>query len=410
MTGLTKANKMEPNSINQVSFKLGYSNLKKTDPSTKAIVASLDAIDSVSISSNQNSLQIDSLSLLNRKVNDSISQTQTDLSQKDLVDINKKLLEKSNNISNGIEPVSEKDKNYFSAENTANRIYNFASSFYETYLAGTGKEDSEASRKEYKDIIGGAIDEGFGQALSVLGELPDSVSKEVQSTHSLIFEKLDRFVSGDEQTYSQKVTDTITSKVKEIDKNNSGDLTIEETNLSADNFKELDTDKNNKLSIDEISKEYKKLDVNKDLSPDLVDSILNKSKSYEEIATEASGLVKATSLTFEFLSKNPKVAQAVISLSKSGTGDVSFSKYLENHPEEVKKILEDPSKINDVIRKFKLDAVIQQLQDSPITKDFLDTHQSELENLYNNPKLLDYFKANKESAKRLVDSFSTEQA
>jgi len=239
-----------------------------------------------------------------------------------------------------------------------------------------------------------------------LGDLPDKVSKEIQNTRDIIFEKLDRFVKGDEKTYSEKVDEIITSKVNEIDKDKSGNLTIEETNLSSDFFNELDGDKNGNLSIAEIIEEFKRLDITKDLSPDLVDSILNKSKSFDEIASEAAAVTANTGLTYDFLTKNPKVAQAVISFS--GT-DASFAKYLEANPDAVKKILDNPSQLNDVIRQYKLKAVTDKLQESPITKDFLENRQAELDNLFNNPKLLEYFRENRDSAKRLVDSFSTDQ-
>jgi hypothetical protein len=404
-----KGKKMATNPINQVSSSLGYSNVAKTDNSAKSKLASIKGIDSVSFGNNQNTIQTDSLSLLNRKVVESISQkgNAIETSQQELLEINKRLLEKANNINNGPEEVTANDKNYFSAQNTADRIYNFATSFYETYLAGTGKEDSEASRKEYKDIIGSAIDEGFNQALSILGDLPDKVSNEIQNTRTIIFDKLDRFVSGEEKTYSQKVDETISSKVNKIDKDKSGNLTIDETNLSTDYFNELDSDKNGNLTVAEIVKEFKKLDVTKDLSPDLVDSILNNSKSFEEVANDASKLTISTGINYDFLTKNPNVAQAVIRLSGS---DTSFSKYLEAHPEAVKKILENPSQLNEVIRQFKLSAITDKLQESPITKDFLENHQTELDNLFNNPKLLEYFQANKDSAKRLVDSFSSDKA
>jgi hypothetical protein len=230
----------------------------------------------------------------------------------------------------------------------------------------------------------------------------------VQSTHDLIFEKLDRFVSGEEQTYSQKVTDKITDKVKEIDRDKSGDLSVEETNLSTDYFNELDNDKNGKLTVEEIVSEFKKLDQSKDLSDDLVNSILNNSKSYKEVAVEAEKLTKSTSISYDFLVKNPKVAQAVISFSGAGA-DASFTNYLEKHPEAVKKILEDPSRLADVIRDYKLDTILNELQGNPISKDFLEKHDSELENLFNNPKLLEYFKNNKDASTRLVDTLNAEE-
>lgn len=401
---------METKLINIASLKLGYPKSKNIDTSTKAIVASLDNSDSVTISKSQNSLLTDSLSLVNRKVFNSVGDTSfpTNFSQKDIVEANKRILEKSNNLSNANETINENDKNYFSPENTANRIYNFATSFYETFLAGTGKEDSEASRQEYKDIIGSAIDEGFGQALDILGDLPDEVSSQVQTTHDLIFEKLDKFVKGEEQTYSQKVTEKITNKVKEIDSDKSGDLSIEETNLSQDYFNALDGDQNGKVSVDEITNEYKKLDITKDLSDDLVNTILNNSRSFSDIAKEAQSLSVDANIPLEFLVKNPSVSQSIINYSGKDI-EPSFSEYLAKHPEEVKRILEDPSRLIDVIRAYKLSSVASKLQNSSITEEFLQSHDNELQNLFNNPKLIDYFKDNQDAAKRLVDSLTSSE-
>ena len=401
---------METKLINIASLKLGYPKSKNIDTSTKAIVASLDNSDSVTISKSQNSLLTDSLSLVNRKVFNSVGDTSfpTNFSQKDIVEANKRILEKSNNLSNANETINENDKNYFSPENTANRIYNFATSFYETFLAGTGKEDSEASRQEYKDIISSAIDEGFGQALDILGDLPDEVSSQVQTTHDLIFEKLDKFVKGEEQTYSQKVTEKITNKVKEIDSDKSGDLSIEETNLSQDYFNALDGDQNGKVSVDEITNEYKKLDITKDLSDDLVNTILNNSRSFSDIAKEAQSLSVDANIPLEFLVKNPSVSQSIINYSGKDI-EPSFSEYLAKHPEEVKRILEDPSRLIDVIRAYKLSSVASKLQNSSITEEFLQSHDNELQNLFNNPKLIDYFKDNQDAAKRLVDSLTSSE-
>lgn len=401
---------METNGIKQVSLQLAYPNPKKFDTSTRAIVANLDSSDSVTFSNNSNSLLSDSMSLVNRKVYDSIgySNFPTGLSQKDLVEANKRILEKSNNLNSSTEVVSQNDKNYFSSENTANRIFNFATSFYETYLLGTGKEDSEASRQEYKDIIGSAIDEGFGQALDILGDLPGAVSKEIQNTHDLIFAKLDKFVTGEEQTYSQKVNEKITSKLSELDNNKSGDLSIDETKLSQDYFNELDGDQNGKLNIEELTNEYKKLDITKDLSDELVNSILNKSKSFKEVASDAKKLVDTTALTLEYLAKNPKVAQAIVDYSGKEI-EPSFSEYLAKHPEEVAKILKDPSYLIDVIREYKLSSVGSKLKNNPITQEFLSKHNNELENLFNNPKLIDYFKNNQDAATRLVENLSTDE-
>ncbi len=74
---------------------------------------------------------------------------------------------------------------YFSAENTAARIFNFAFSFF------NGEGDREAFAREMK----GNIDEGFRQAEKALGGLAD-ISLE---TRDLIDQKIEAFIEGDRQ-------------------------------------------------------------------------------------------------------------------------------------------------------------------------------------------------------------------
>ncbi|MBD3393683.1 MAG: hypothetical protein GF410_16840 [Chitinivibrionales bacterium] len=75
---------------------------------------------------------------------------------------------------------------YWNAENTSQRIVDFAVSFYSLY-EGTGEE--------YLGIIRGAIEEGFSQARDMLGELPDAVDKLVGDTYDLVMEKLDAWAA-----------------------------------------------------------------------------------------------------------------------------------------------------------------------------------------------------------------------
>jgi cation transport regulator ChaB len=72
----------------------------------------------------------------------------------------------------------------WNAENTSQRIVDFALSFYDSFK-GKGEE--------FLSKIKSAIDEGFKQAKELLGdfEMPDSVSNLVKDTHDLIMSKLD---------------------------------------------------------------------------------------------------------------------------------------------------------------------------------------------------------------------------
>jgi len=71
---------------------------------------------------------------------------------------------------------------YFSAENTADRIFGFAFSFF----------DGNQDRTEFAEEMRGYINEGFAQAEKMLGALAD-ISYE---TKGLIDERIDSFINS----------------------------------------------------------------------------------------------------------------------------------------------------------------------------------------------------------------------
>jgi hypothetical protein len=70
----------------------------------------------------------------------------------------------------------------WNAENTSQRIADFAVSFFTIFK---GKDD------EFLSTIKAAVEEGFKQAREFLGELPDEVSGLIDDTYSLTMKKLD---------------------------------------------------------------------------------------------------------------------------------------------------------------------------------------------------------------------------
>jgi|GEM_PF-3080041 len=76
-------------------------------------------------------------------------------------------------------PLSNGD--YWSAENTSERIVNFAMQF-----AGLSGEEDDGFAAKIKD----AIELGFAQAMAVTGPLPGAAGKLTHDTHQLTFEKL----------------------------------------------------------------------------------------------------------------------------------------------------------------------------------------------------------------------------
>ncbi|PIE88990.1 MAG: hypothetical protein CR997_13410 [Acidobacteria bacterium] len=102
-------------------------------------------------------------------------------------------LDSSSTGKNGIQAkAQELLKGYFSAESTADRIFGFAFSFY----------NSSEDRTAFAEEMRGYIDKGFAQAEKMLGNLAD-ISRE---THDLIYEKIDGFIrQGEEQGSSMNL-------------------------------------------------------------------------------------------------------------------------------------------------------------------------------------------------------------
>lgn len=93
-----------------------------------------------------------------------------------------------------LDSVIEKLKEYFSPENVAQRIFDFATAYYgKGSFAG---EDTPQLRERYRNFIMPAIERGFAEALAILGEMPDEVMEGINTTHDLIVMRFDDFVQG----------------------------------------------------------------------------------------------------------------------------------------------------------------------------------------------------------------------
>jgi hypothetical protein len=75
---------------------------------------------------------------------------------------------------------------YWNAENTSQRIVDFATSFIGMF---------DGSDTEFVSMIKDAIEKGFSQAKDVLGNMPDEVSKLTDKTHALVMDKIDKWAS-----------------------------------------------------------------------------------------------------------------------------------------------------------------------------------------------------------------------
>ena len=85
---------------------------------------------------------------------------------------------------------------YFSPENTSDRIYRFAMQGY-----GRGSftgPDDPARRERFGSFILPHIEEGFAQARALLGELPEDIAKIVDRTLDLVRGKFMEFTKSAE--------------------------------------------------------------------------------------------------------------------------------------------------------------------------------------------------------------------
>lgn len=85
---------------------------------------------------------------------------------------------------------------FFSPENTAQRILDVAMSFFPSSSMFRADGDNESSRSNFADFIGNAINKGFTQARKLLGDLPEEVNNQLNKTHELVFAGLDDFIKN----------------------------------------------------------------------------------------------------------------------------------------------------------------------------------------------------------------------
>lgn len=86
-----------------------------------------------------------------------------------------------------------------SPEATAGRIVDFALGFFSKYAEEHGLNDDEEGRKQFADFIGGAIQQGIGEARSILtalSALNPEIEKGISSTWDIIQQRLNDFVAN----------------------------------------------------------------------------------------------------------------------------------------------------------------------------------------------------------------------
>jgi hypothetical protein len=104
----------------------------------------------------------------------------------------------------------EKMQEIFSPENTADRILNFALSWY-----SPEEGDTEVARQDFADTIGAAIQKGFDEALNILGDLEDEIMDGIDKTHELVFNGLDDFVKNGISNEQEEAANSISQYVEQ---------------------------------------------------------------------------------------------------------------------------------------------------------------------------------------------------
>lgn len=89
----------------------------------------------------------------------------------------------------------------FSPETTANRIFQFSMGMYGIYQAQHPDESSDVALANFEELVRGAIDEGFGDALEILdklGRLDEAANEFVNNTRSILERLLEAFFNPEE--------------------------------------------------------------------------------------------------------------------------------------------------------------------------------------------------------------------
>jgi hypothetical protein len=84
-----------------------------------------------------------------------------------------------------------------SPEATAGRIINLSTAFYDAYRQQKGLDDSEATRKQFIDVIQGGFEKGFKEAQSVLEGLKvlgGEVAAGIDKTYALVLKGYQDFI------------------------------------------------------------------------------------------------------------------------------------------------------------------------------------------------------------------------
>ncbi|HRP24621.1 MAG TPA: DUF5610 domain-containing protein [Thauera sp.] len=84
-----------------------------------------------------------------------------------------------------------------SAEATAERIVSMSTAFFDAYAARRPGDDPETVLRDFKDVVRGGFEKGFGEARDILdglGVFNGAVEADVMKTRELVLQGYDRFM------------------------------------------------------------------------------------------------------------------------------------------------------------------------------------------------------------------------
>lgn len=87
------------------------------------------------------------------------------------------------------------DGGYFSPDNTAKRIVDFASGFLQTHMNRHPEQSSEEATASFAELVRSAVADGFNEAMALLGALPESILEQIFETYDLVMQMLDEMFS-----------------------------------------------------------------------------------------------------------------------------------------------------------------------------------------------------------------------
>ncbi len=84
---------------------------------------------------------------------------------------------------------------FYSPQNTAERIVGFATSFFDVYAANHSESTDEENINGFSNLIGNAIKKGFEEAEKILGDFEEleNIGENIKETYNLVMKGLKEF-------------------------------------------------------------------------------------------------------------------------------------------------------------------------------------------------------------------------